>query len=257
MGIGIYDRPRQISSDVGCVNHKSIAMVPNGIMFKSHKGIYLLSRSLESIYIGAAVEVFNEYEIKAATLQEDKNQVIFLLSGGQPALVFDYYHSQWYLYYNHPGKDAIIYGGNYTWCDANNGNIKVSDSTYTDENFVIPLKIRTGWIKLKDLQGFQRVWKASILGKFKSHHKLVVNIYTDYNETTLVETHIFDTVNQATDEPLQFRINYLKQQLCESIQFEIYDTDMVDPYESCELTGIMLEIGLLDGMNRLPSRKSI
>jgi hypothetical protein len=255
LGQGAFSSPKSITSDVGAINHNSIVLMPNGLMFKSHKGIYLLDRSLQTKYIGAPVEQYNQYDVVSATLVEDKNQIIFLLSDGQPALVYDYYHDQWSTYYNHIGVDACTFNGQYTWVNSE-GCVKTRNDTFTDGNFLIPLKVKTGWIKLSGLQNYQRCYSASILGKFKSHHNLMVNIYTDYDDTTIKQTVNFDTQNLTGDEPLQFRI-HLKYQKCEAIQFEIYDDEMHSPYESCELTSISLELGLKSGLMKQPQTKSL
>jgi len=47
-----------ITTDVGCIDPRSIVGSPFGILFKSRKGIYLIDRSLAVQYIGAAVEAY-------------------------------------------------------------------------------------------------------------------------------------------------------------------------------------------------------
>ena len=51
-----YSDPIFITSGVGCSNQNSIVLIPNGLMFQSNKGIWLLGRDLGTQYIGKDVE---------------------------------------------------------------------------------------------------------------------------------------------------------------------------------------------------------
>lgn len=42
-----YGDPTLITSDVGCINDNSVVIMPQGLMFQSAKGIYLLDQSLK------------------------------------------------------------------------------------------------------------------------------------------------------------------------------------------------------------------
>ena len=76
-----FSQPQLISSDVGCENKNSIVLSPQGLFFKSNKGIFRLSRSLGLSYIGAPIEDFNDLTIKKADLLAKKNEVRFLTNG--------------------------------------------------------------------------------------------------------------------------------------------------------------------------------
>jgi hypothetical protein len=255
-GEGSFTTTLPIATDVGCINSNSVVTTNLGIMFKSHKGIYLLDRSLRVHYIGSPVEAYNDYEVKSATLIEDKNRVVFTLSGGQPALVFDYFHGQWSIWLNHNAVDAIIHDGKYTWVNSN-GVVKQETTGYTDGNFVIPMKIETSWIKIANLAGNQRVWRMAITGEFKSHHTLTVKIYTDYNDSTLQQTLTFDTTSAYdSGNPLQFR-GHIKTQKCQAMKFVIEDDSQAGTFESCTITGITLEVGQKVGVVDLPQDESL
>jgi len=55
--------PEQIATDVGCVDPNSVVLSPLGLFFKSKKGVYLLSRSLQTAYIGEPIDKFNNLTI--------------------------------------------------------------------------------------------------------------------------------------------------------------------------------------------------
>ena len=256
LGQGGFTPVRPIQTDVGCVNQQSVVNFGQGVMFKSHKGIYMLDRSLQVRYIGAPVEEFNDFAVKAATLVRDKNQVRFVLGSGQGVLVYDYFHQQWSRFTNHPAEDAMINDGKYTWVKSD-GKVKQQSTNYRDVNHVVNFKVRTPWIKLQSLQGFQRVRRASIIGDFRSHHTLNVKIYQDYDDITIQqEVNYVTTANQQGDEPLQVEI-HMKKQKCQSIMFEITDASLKGSLESTRLSRLTLDVGVKEGLNqKLPNRKT-
>lgn len=73
-GFSNYSEPQEVSSDVGCVEARSILKMPNGIIFKSVKGFYLLGRDLSVRYIGEGVEAFNANDVTSAVLLEDRQE---------------------------------------------------------------------------------------------------------------------------------------------------------------------------------------
>ena len=81
--------------------------MPEGLMFKSSKGIYLLSRALELKYIGADVEAYNAFDVTSAQLIPTVYEVRFTLTNGV-CLVHDYYVDQWSVYTNIAAVDATM-----------------------------------------------------------------------------------------------------------------------------------------------------
>ena len=255
LGSGLFSPTYPIAVDVGCVDKNSIIQIALGIIFKSEKGIYLLGRDSSTKYIGASVEDFNQYSIKRAVLVDDQNQIRYTLDGGQPTLVYDYYHNIWTTFTNHNAVDACMHNNKYHWLGAN-GEVHVEDSTFTDGNFVIPAIIETAWVKSGSLQSFLRVYRMELIGKYRSKHTLKVDVYLDYNETDVVHTFEFNaSTNYVQGQPLQFVGRLSKK--CESIKFKVYDDDLQDTYESFELTAIGLEIGLKKGLYKQPKTKKI
>ena len=57
--------PYLVTSDAGCIDPNSLVNNPNGVMFKSGKGIYMLKRNFTLQYIGDSVEQYNEETINS------------------------------------------------------------------------------------------------------------------------------------------------------------------------------------------------
>lgn len=178
-----FSSSQLITSDVGCVDPASIVLAPQGLMFKSAKGIYLLSRSREVQYVGAPVEAYNGQTVRRATVLSDRTGAIFLTDSGL-TLYFDTLFQQWSTFTNHEGLDACVVGGTYHYLREDSSVYRETPGVHSDAGQRIPLRLETAWLHLHEhLQGFQRFWTALILGTWTSPHQLVVQHRTDYEDS--------------------------------------------------------------------------
>lgn len=269
-----FSNPELLSSDAGCPYPNSLVLTPEGVMFKSHKGIYMVDRALRLSYIGAEVEGYNSLTIMSADLLQDKNQVRFLTKDGN-CILFDYYFKQWSVFTNHQGIDADIWQGKYVYLRTN-GKVYLNDDSYfKDENVGYKLKIATAWLKFAGLQGFQRVRRVAVLGQFRTPHTLKMQVAYDYQPywTDLIVWNAAAEIDTSTwgDDPVwgdsevwggdsdsvyQFRA-HLRQQKCQSIKFTFEDVTQGTPGESYSLSDLSLEVGVKRGLNKLKLSKSL
>lgn len=250
-----FSSPELISSETGCTDPRSVVLTPEGLMFKGEKGIYLLNRGLGTNYIGAPVEEFNQYNISSAVHLDDRNQVVFTLVGDDNSthkniLVYDYFTKQWAVNTGYAAIDSDISDGKHIILDDESRTPLIQNrNSFMDDSTGYPVKIVTPWIKVSGIQDFGRIWKAVILGKFKSDHQLIVKAYYDYSDD-YVET--FTITPLDSDAQYQYECKLIKQK-CESIKFEIYDSSIAG--ESMELTALTLEVGLKRGSMKLASTR--
>lgn len=246
-----FTEAQLISTDTGCNNPASIVLTPDGLMFQSPKGIYLLARNMSVVYIGDAVEAYNSSVVTSAELNETLNQVRFTLNTGV-ALVYDYYFKQWSIFTNIAAVDACIYNGIYHYLTSN-GLVNVETAgTYTDNGAFIPMQFTTSWMSFAGLQGFQRLWRFIILGKYVSPHTLNVTVSTDF--TTVHDETVTIPIPTAVSL-YQYRI-HIKPQKCQSMQFTVGDTQTSPFGEGMQISEISLEVGLKVGVNKLSAGRS-
>lgn len=274
-----------IASDVGCIDQQSLILMPFGAMFKSHKGIYLLSRGLEVDYIGSDVEAFNSISVTSAQLIVETNQVRFTLASGV-ILVYDYFVKQWSIFTNLNGISSILVDNNFTYLQSNGLTLEETPGVFNDNGTFIKLKLISSWLSLSGIQGFQRIYKALILGQYFGPHKLLVQLSYDFNPINTQQTYIDATQvlnsNIYGNDPLyginspyggayptyQWRI-FTERQVCESVQISIEDVQFAGTYtnmqgtevlstynESLSLSAITLELGIKKGANKLPADRS-
>jgi hypothetical protein len=230
-------------------------------MFQSDKGIWLLARNLQTLYIGAPVEQYNSNTIVSAFVVPGVNQVRFTLDNGI-TLMFDYFYQQWGTFLNVKALSSIIYQGLHTFLETTEDIYQETPGLYLDESEPVELSFTTSWFNLAGIQGYQRIYDFYLIGKYYSPHKLEVSVAYDYGP---ISQQIYITPSNYTgpygsdvlygDTPLyggpgsleQWRI-HTSQQTCQSFQItvrELFDPSFnTIPGEGLTLSGLTCRLGI-------------
>ena len=274
-----FREPYKLPSDVGCTDPNSIVETPEGLLFKSSKGIYKLNNGFGVEYIGAPVEGYNDLSITSATLIPNTNEVRFTTNSDR-ALVYDYYHKFWTTFTNIDAIDAVIFNGTYTYLRSNGLLMRETPDAYTDNGSYITTKIVSAWIQMLatnsglvsgGIQGFQRFYKMLILGSYKNKHLLKVKFAYNFNPAwvqeatidagTVLDPEVYgDSVYGSTtyggSYPLyQFKI-YPEIQKCQAFKFSIQDFKTDEDGESFSLSNFAAQIGIKQGSAKVPTAQS-
>lgn len=271
-----YSEPTFIAGTVGCENQASIVLIPNGLMFQSSKGIWLLGRDLSTKYIGAPVQIYTEDSlVQSAVNVPGTNQVRFTLDSGI-TLVYDYYYEQWGTFVNVPAISSTIYQGLHTYIDSLGAAYQESPGIYLDGSRPVVMSFKTSWLNLAGIQGFQRAYFFYFLGQYISPHRLSVKLAFDYApgpSQAMIFTPDNFSPNYGGDPfygsgspyggPLdveQGRV-FFEQQKCQAFQIEI--TEIYDPSlgvaagAGLTLSGLDIMVGIKSGYPRLRASRSI
>lgn len=267
-----FTEAQLINTDTGCNNANSIVLMPQGIMFDSPKGKYLLDRSLSTSYIGADVEAFNGLTVTDSALISQTNQVRFALDTGV-VLTYDYFFQQWSVFTDHNSAAACVFENEFTYIQPNGLVLQENPNTFTDNGRFYRLFVQTAWFSLGGLDGFQRVYRANLLGDYLSAHQLLAQVYYNFNpnpqQQDLIDaTSIVgpETYGQSTPYgadsvyggpyPLyEWRIDF-NQQKCTSIQLSFEDVQSSNFGQGCSFSSINLWVGIKGGPNRVPATRS-
>lgn len=258
--LGNYSQPTFITSVVGCTNQKSLVLTQNGLMFQSDKGIWILNRSLQVSYIGAAVESFNTSLVTSANVIPETNYVVFTLNTGE-MLMYDYYYQQWGTFIGASAVSSCIYKGLHTLLTPYGQILQETPGAYLDNANPVLLKFTTSWINLASLQGYERFYNFYILAKYLSPHQLLCQVAYDYNYSILHQKLISpNNFSSAVPGPFgiptpfgspgdkeQWKID-AKRQLCEAFQLsitEVFDASF-DTMAGAGFTmsGLTCEVGI-------------
>jgi hypothetical protein len=289
LGFGQFGSPQLVTMDVGCKTQRSLVETPIGFMFQSSKGIYLLTKQFQTVYVGAEVEDYNANTVTGADISTDRNHVIFTYSDGR-ALLYDYFFQQWSTFTNSEGTASTFWKDLY--CRGTDAG-RVSKETpgeYLDAGARIQLKLETAWLKLRGLQGFQRVRRASIVGEFLSSHRLALDVSYNYEDLRRrlifdagenVATPVFGTddldgdgsaaefgdgtpfgsatqTSEMESTVYQFRA-HLPVQKCQAVKFYFEDIASVGGAlaGSYEITELMLEVGTKRGLFKSAGTRNV
>lgn len=252
-----FSFPQFIPSDVGCDNSKSVITQPEGVMFHTAKGLYILTRSLGVAYIGAEVQDYNAQVITSADLIPGKSQIRFLCSTGL-TLVFDYIFKQWSTFTNHTGLSATNWNGSYVY-STGASIYQESAGVYTDNGVAFALLLQTSWLALASVQGFQRVKRLIMLGDYANGlsalHNLSISAAYDFSTTFQTAiTYAYGAVSSSG--VFQYR-ERLPRQKCDAISLLIQETTTGSSLEYVDLTNISFEAGIKKGVNKLGGLQSV
>lgn len=264
LGLGEFSDPELITSDVGCITQRSIVLTPAGLFFQSLKGIYLLDQAWQSSYIGAPVEdkvgnaVLGINYVTGATLVSEQHQVRFLLSATNYTPVYDYLMGQWSLYTGVPGatggNGSCLSRDTYYVVDSAGQVSRESSTSFQNRGVDYNVIAETAWIK-PELQGWQRVRRASLLGTLRNTSATVnVFVYYDYAQGGAFEQWS-KAFTGSIGDPAQFRTGKLKKMKCQAIRFQV-QLNGADSLEM-DLTGLSLNVAGKGGLARLQASQTV
>lgn len=271
-----FSEPTFITSTVGSSYQKSIVLTPNGLMFQSDKGIWLLGRDLNTTYIGAPVQGYTQGAIvQSAVNVPGTNQIRFTLSTGV-ALMYDYYYDQWGTFTDVPAISSTLYENLHTYINVYGQVFQETPNQYLDGTKPVVMSFTSSWFNMAGLQGFERAYFFTLLGTYISPHKLSLGVAYNYNpspsQVVVVSpdnfTPAWGGLAQWGSSPNwggpgsleQWRV-FMQQGKCQSFQItfrEIYDNSKgVAAGAGLTLSGLNLVIGLKSGYPRIKASNSI
>lgn len=271
-----FGEPTFVSSTVGCANQHSIVFMPQGLMFQSDKGIWLLGRDLGTTYIGAEVEGYTDGATVLSALNiPGTNQVRFTLDSGV-TLMYDYYYGQWGTFANIPGVSSTLYEGLHTYLNSSGQVRQETVGMYQDGTQPVLTKFSLPWVNVAGLQGYERAYFFYLLGTYISPHKLYLTVAYDYEDgpsqsvlikpTNYTSAYGGDTlyggssVNGGSPSIEQWRVFFSKQK-CQAFQLtvsEVFDATLGTgiPGAGFTMSGLNLVIGGKKGYRPQTSQHS-
>jgi hypothetical protein len=243
-----------LTTDVGCLAEQSLVETPMGLAFFSRRGIVLLDKGFNIQPIGRPIEGYGltTSDIYTSQLDASKKEVIWSTTSG--TFYWDYEHNIWSIAPSLEIVDSTIWDNKLTIVSNEETSAKSQVATFSASD---TLKVKTPWIRLGALGGFQRVRYFELVGEFRSAHTLNIKIYINYDETTVVQTVVYDSTDIQTvaNDPFICR-GHIQYQKCNAIMFEIYDSDQSGTNESLALTSLSLELGVKRSLGKLSNDKS-
>jgi hypothetical protein len=195
------------------------------------------------------MEAYNSETVTSAQLMETKNQVRFTTT--TRCMVFDYFVNAWTTFSNFGCEDSAQWNNAHVIGVGSTENlVKKQGSTYADDTSPVNTTIESTWIELKDLAGFQRINRMTILGEYKSPHTLAMSVYNNY----LVTSPDTYSVPVSTDGIYISRV-HIKTQKTTSFKFKLVESNTAPLGAGFTLAGFTFDVGLKKGLYKTPSSK--
>ncbi len=269
-----FNDPTYITASVGCNNPNSIVLTPNGLMFQSDKGIWLLGRDLSTSYVGSPVEAYNDVPVMSAEVIPGTNQVRFILNNSI-TLMYDYFVGQWGTFNNMNAISATLHNGLQAYLNTYGKVLQETPGQYLDDSKPVLMSFTTSWITLGGvgqngivpaLQGYERFYQLFLLGSYYTPFTLSVEMAYDYNASATQQTIVTPdnfTPNWGGENAwggagpwggpgniFEARV-FPTHQKCESFQIkitEMYDSSKGQPSgQGLTLSGLNMLIGVKKG----------
>lgn len=230
---GSLGDPELRFNGIGCVSTKSILTSTKGIAFQSEKGMYMILRNQELTFIGEGPFADRATTIVGAYVDATRPELHYILSTGTE-WVYNWDQNLWTSFTLPATPLCASLQGSTAKFLATDGLWGVDSGS----SEVIPLTMTTAWISLTGIQGYQRCRNIMLLLSYIASHTLTVTAYTDYNDTTPVQTWTISTATDvSTTVPYQLRL-HLQNQKCEAVKLKITSTTA-----GWGISGISMEIG--------------
>lgn len=282
-----YGTPQGIQSDVGCTDPRSILEMPQGIIFKSSKGWYLLGRDLQVRYIGEGVAAFDADPVSSAVLLADRHECRFASSSGTQ-LIYSYDTNnggQWSttVYKADDGAtisnvavaDAVWWptGGFYATVSLVHGLNQDTPGVFLDQPgtssaaLSIPTTGRTAWLRMSLINGFQRIRWMYLTGTSPTAPTSTLTVNVDFDDAydgkapgsyqfTVPFATVFPVLTFVVGTSIDFRHKLIRQK-CKSVAFTFRDEPTTANPAGVNFQALSLELGLKKGLKRLPAAQSV
>lgn len=249
-----FREAQRIASPVGCTQPKSIVEVPKlGLLFKSNRGIYLLTAAGDVNNIGRQIENLIADEVISSAVQvPDLQQVRFTCSSSDRTYVFDYSTNRWHIHTGLQITDSTMWKNQHVKLLTDN-TILIEDPTQsTDNGQEISTMMTTGWINLSQLIGEQQVYRVLVLGEAKSHHTLNIRAYYDGNDDVFDSYSVdSDLIVDSSAPNMYIGGCKLERTRCRRIKISVFDSNIsavgAQGFAGLQLTGVALEVAALTG----------
>jgi hypothetical protein len=261
-----FQGPIKVQTDLGCSSAKSIVGTPDGIMFQAVRGIMLLTRGLEVVWIGRAVQdLLAEFpNVTSAVLVPAFNEVRFTCNTSDSTsgvvLVYNFVEKQWSSsrYYDGTTRGcaiahATLWRGAWVFVTpAGRLYREITTSSLDDGTYTSGI-LETAWVSAAGPLAFHSVRNFQLQGASNSKHELTVECAFDSSDE-YQQSVTFDQTSAVTDVgPLEeCKIAIGNRRKCMSIRFRITDSAPTGPGSlgdgkgpSFETMGI--EFGVLKG----------
>jgi hypothetical protein len=208
-----WPAPWLVTAQHGCLDSRSVVTTPEGVFFQTSAGIALLSRNLTVSLVGEAIRDLTDQRTTCLGAVHDpkRSRVLWLFAnadGETIGAVYDYLHQTW------SRQDTAMVSelvGVTIWQDllvvtadellraeGEPGNPDHRGQDVAGDPSWVTGIYETPWICPQGPGAYQRHRRLILLGEKLSGCSLRVDIYLDFDATTVKQTHTIDLQTAST-----------------------------------------------------------
>lgn len=249
-GEGQYASMDTVAENIGAYwpAPKSVKLSADGVWFQSRYGLRLfngagIARDNSGKFVGSEVDSLITAEYVVTLAGGSEQQTRFFLAGGDSALIWDQTWGQFTQFNNHTSTDACMVGGEYFFLSGDTLRYR-NGITSQDSGAPLSCAIRTAFLKLDGIQGFQRARKMLLLGNAQPNSVNAVQLDVSYDELANDVTEFSGNVVANAQGTLQFEHQFWKQK-CQGITLAITFPVVTS---RVRLTGLSLGVAIKGGL---------
>lgn len=251
---------QKVAFEDGCSNRYSVLQTRVGVFFESARGLNLLTRGYEVLFVGSAVEDSCSGGSAITGASYLASEDIYLFTTNTKVLVCheaggEFRWTEWV--YEHDGDivSSCTWGSYHVILD-DEGNLMYCDMA--DVTDVI-LSLTTPWLYFGDLEGFQRIRNICLLGRNDTVTPIgyaALQVGYDFSNS-FSETAFYEYGTDISGAPMEIRFKPGRQKSSSfRLKFtEVSETSGQSTTVTADLTlsGISVEVGVKSLGNKIPT----
>lgn len=267
-----FSTPRRIMTEYGCIDPRSIVPTPNGIMYRSMRGIELLNRSLQVQWVGDRVDsTVQSYPYTGGACYDRMGSKVYVSVGTGVeldgrleydsdgiVLCYDTSGDVWTKFkvttpggygkaiqdvcYASSTPSGTYFGTETVFAAEPSGrSYYLSESQHTDNSTdFVPWTLETGWIRGTSMQDRIQVTSLFIAAKRHTNHNIAVSFSKDYSDSyTTIGTYTPADLNSLTIQQLDVNPTI---EAVQSMKFKIVTSVPADTVTYPVTTGQQMDL---------------
>ena len=258
LGNGATYEARRIEDGFGCSEAPSVLAAPdNTVWFKANSdraGFHRVN-GLAVEYVGQGVRAYNDLPVTSAIVVKSKSEMRWYTASGR-TLVRNWITGAWSTNTEQPCWSAATGYGEPIY--ANTAGTILQDGAdgvnFTENGTAFSGRIRSPWLLIDEMQGWERIKRIQGVGQSPRAHKLSVNLYRDFDDTDQIGalTKTFDGSGTKWTWELRPRVQQVSSLLVEIV------IDTATPVDNGpDVAGVTLIAAVQKGLRRTSPRNRL
>lgn len=244
-GNGPYEYPAPLPAEVGFIGPRAFVSTPDGILFKSAKGVHLLDRA-GGVQPIPGSDTYDSLTVTGGVTLDDRPMALLTTSDGR-TLCWDWQLKVWHTWTGQSFVASCRWQNKFAGLESN-GKVHVeTPGLYADDGGSYTWKVRTAWIHPFGPSGRGKLFGLRVLGEFKHTATLAVTVSIEIYGTQVDETLNFSGTT-ATKFPVAVRP---AQARMEAVKVTLSETS--SDGQGFAASELQLELGAKPGAGKQPS----